>query len=135
MDCSPPGSSVLGDSPGQNTRVGCQSLLQGIFPTQGSNSCFLHWQADSLPVNHLGSPLRYSNFSSNTSHHQHGYYSASNHRHLLPAAAAKSLQSLTLCNPIDGSPPGSPDPGMLQARTLGWVATAFSPKALGNSYP
>ena len=43
------------------------------------------------------------------------------------AAAAKSLQScLTLCNPIDGSPPGSPIPGILQARTLEWVAISFS---------
>ena len=37
MDCSPPGSSVHGDSPGKNTEVGCHALLQGIFPTQGSN--------------------------------------------------------------------------------------------------
>ena len=43
------------------------------------------------------------------------------------AAAAKSLQScLTLCDPIDGSPPGSPVPGVLQARTLEWVAISFS---------
>ena len=43
------------------------------------------------------------------------------------AAAAKSLQSCpTLCYPIDGSPPGSPVPGILQARTLGWVAISFS---------
>ena len=43
------------------------------------------------------------------------------------AAAAKSLQScLTLCDPIDGSPPGSPIPGILQGRTLEWVAIAFS---------
>ena len=43
------------------------------------------------------------------------------------AAAAKSLQSCpTLCNPIDGSPPGSPNPGILQARTLEWVAISFS---------
>ena len=43
------------------------------------------------------------------------------------AAAAKSLQScLTLCDPIDGSPPGSPIPGVLQARTLEWVAICFS---------
>ena len=43
------------------------------------------------------------------------------------AAAAKSLQScLTLCNPRDGSPPGSPIPGTLQARTLEWVAISFS---------
>ena len=42
-------------------------------------------------------------------------------------AAAKSLQSCpTLCDPIDGSPLGSPVPGILQARTLGWVAIAFS---------
>ena len=43
------------------------------------------------------------------------------------AAAAKSLQScLTLCDPIDGSPPGSPVPGIRQARTLEWVAISFS---------
>ena len=43
------------------------------------------------------------------------------------AAAAKSLQScLTLCDPIDGSPPGSPIPGILLARTLEWVAISFS---------
>ena len=43
------------------------------------------------------------------------------------AAAAKSLQScLTLCDPIDSSPPGSPIPGILQARTLEWVAISFS---------
>ena len=43
------------------------------------------------------------------------------------ATAAKSLQScLTLCNPIDSSPPGSPIPGILQARTLEWVAISFS---------
>ena len=43
------------------------------------------------------------------------------------AAAAKSLQScLTLCNPIDGSPAGFPVLGILQARTLEWVAISFS---------
>ena len=43
------------------------------------------------------------------------------------AAAAKSPQSCpTLCDPIDSSPPGSPVPGVLQARTLGWVAISFS---------
>ena len=46
---------------------------------------------------------------------------------LAAAAAAKSLQSCpTLCDPIDGSPPGSPVPGILQARTLEWVAISFS---------
>ena len=44
-----------------------------------------------------------------------------------PTAAAKSLQlCLTLCDPIEGSPPGSPIPGILQARTLEWVAMSFS---------
>jgi len=43
------------------------------------------------------------------------------------AAAAKSLQSYpTLYNPIDGGPPGSPVPGILQARTLEWIAISFS---------
>jgi len=47
--------------------------------------------------------------------------------HSNTAATAKSLQSCpTLCNPIDGSPPGSPVPGILQARTLEWVAISFS---------
>ena len=46
---------------------------------------------------------------------------------LRQSAAAESLQSCpTLCNPIDSSPPGSPVPGILQARTLEWVAIFFS---------
>ena len=46
---------------------------------------------------------------------------------ILAAAAAKSLQSCpTLCDAMDGSPPGSPVPGILQARTLEWVAISFS---------
>ena len=48
MDYSLPGSSVHGDSPGKNTGVGCLSLLQGIFPAQGSKPHLLHWQEDSL---------------------------------------------------------------------------------------
>ena len=47
--------------------------------------------------------------------------------YILYAAAAKSHQSYpTLCDPIDGSPPGSPVPGILQARILEWVAISFS---------
>ena len=47
----------------------------------------------------------------------------------LDAAAAKSLQSCpTLCDPMDGSPPGSPISGILKARTLEWVAISFSNK-------
>ena len=51
IDCGLPGSSAHGDSPGKDTGVGCHSLLQGIFPTQGSYPrllCLLHWQVGSL---------------------------------------------------------------------------------------
>ena len=41
----------------QNTGVGCHALLQGNFPTQGLNWSLLHWQADSLPLSHQGSPI------------------------------------------------------------------------------
>ena len=53
MDCSLSGSS---DSPGRNTGVGCHFLLQGIFPTQGSNPRLLHLQVDSLPLAPSGKP-------------------------------------------------------------------------------
>ena len=58
MDCSPPNSSVLGDSKGKNTGVGGHALLQGIFPTRGLNPWLLwllHWQVGSLLLNHQGS--------------------------------------------------------------------------------
>ena len=83
------------DSPGKNTGVGCHFFLQSIFPTPGSNPdllCLLRWQAESLPL-----PSRKATYI---------LYSL--------LAAAKSLQSCpTLCDPIDGSPPGSPVPGIL----------------------
>ena len=55
MDCSPPGSSVYGDSPGKNSGVGCHALLHGAFLTEGSNPCLLHWEVDYLPLSHQGS--------------------------------------------------------------------------------
>ena len=61
MDCSPTRLLCPWDFPGKNSGVGCHFLFQGIFPTQGLNLGLLlgllHWQADSLPLNHLGSPL------------------------------------------------------------------------------
>ena len=60
MGCSPPDSSVHGISPRQEYWIGCHFFLKGIFPTQGSNPsllCLLPWQADSLPLSHLESPL------------------------------------------------------------------------------
>ena len=62
--------------------------------------------------------MLFFNFTSHKSSAQESYRAA---------AAAKSLQSYpTLCDPIDGSPPGSPVLGILQARTLEWVAISFS---------
>ena len=56
MYCSPPGSSVHGDSPGKNTIVGCHAFLQELFLTQGLNPCLLHCKWIIYPLSHLGSP-------------------------------------------------------------------------------
>ena len=83
-----------------NTGVGCHALLQEIFPTQGSNL-----------VSFISC----------------GFFTTDATWEAYAAAAAKSLQSCpTLCDLIDGSPPGPPVPGILQARTLEWVAISFS---------
>ena len=52
----PHGSSVHGDSPGKNTGVGCHALLQGIFPTHGSNPGLLHCRQIVYCLSHQGSP-------------------------------------------------------------------------------
>ena len=56
MDCRLPGSSVHGDSPGKDTRVGCRACLQGIFPTQGSNPGLPHCKWILYHLSHQGSP-------------------------------------------------------------------------------
>ena len=56
IDHSPPGSSVHGDSRGKNTGVGCHTLLQGIFPPQGSNPGLLHCSRILYHLSHQGSP-------------------------------------------------------------------------------
>ena len=79
--------------------------IQGIFPTQRLNPGLPHCRQMLYYLSHQGSP----------------YYETA------ATAAAKSLQLCpTLCDPIDGSPPGSPIAGILQARTLKWVAISFS---------
>ena len=55
MDCSLPGSSIHGDSLGRNIGVGCYALLQGIFPTQGSNPGLLHRRQILTHLSHQGS--------------------------------------------------------------------------------
>ena len=72
-------------------------------------------------------PLAPGNYHSPPRSYTFDYFAA--------AAAAALLQSCpTLCNPIDGSPPGSPVPGILQARTLEWVAISFSLTILDIPY-
>ena len=56
MDCSPPGSSVHGDSPGKNTGVGCHALFQGTFQNQGLNPHLLHCRWILYCLSHQGSP-------------------------------------------------------------------------------
>ena len=59
MDCSPARLLCPWNFPGKNTGVDCHFLLEGIFPTQGSNLYLLnllHWQVDSLPLSYVGSP-------------------------------------------------------------------------------
>ena len=56
IDCSLPGFSVHGDSPGKNTGVGCHALLQGIFPTRGPNPGLLHCRQILYCLSHQGSP-------------------------------------------------------------------------------
>ena len=104
------------DFPGKNTRVGCHFLFQGIFLTQELNLGLLHCKWILYQLSYEGSPkltYKLGTFQK--------FYTPT------ATAAAKSLQSCpTLCSPIDGSPPGSPFPGILQARTLEWVAISFS---------
>ena len=56
MDCSPAGSSIYGILQARIREWVAIFLLQGIFPTQGSNLCFLRWEAGCLPLSHQGSP-------------------------------------------------------------------------------
>ena len=91
----------------KNTRVSSLSLLQRIFLTQESNRGLLHCRQILYQLSYEGSPIITMLYTA--------------------AAAAKSLQSCpTLCDLIDGSPPGSAVPGFLQARTLEWVAISLS---------
>ena len=100
----------------KNTGVGSLSLLQGIFLTQKSNQGLLHCRWILYQLSYQGRQWKCTNY--------HLYIST---RDVIDTAAAKSLQSCpTLCDPIDGSPPDSPVPGILQARTLEWVAISFS---------
>ena len=144
------------NSPDKNTGVGSHSIFsRGIFPTQGLNLGLLHCRQilyclllSEPPGKPLfakgrvhvklqmelaiwcgGRSLKLSEISP-VPFSKSAFPASSPLSPTCPrsaAAAAKSLQSCpTLCDPVDGSPPGSPVPGILQARTLEWVAIAFS---------
>ena len=119
---------------------GSLSLLQWILPTQGLNPGLPHCRWTLYQLSHKESPrilewVAYP-FSSGLSRSRNQtmvsciagrFFTNWAIMEAFAAAAAKSLQSCpTLCDPIDGSPPGSPVPGILQARTLEWVAISFS---------
>ena len=133
------------DFPGKNTWVGCHFLLQEIFLPQGLNPGLPHCRQMIYCLSPQGSlKLQSCAYKAKPvtflfSFHQSNYkcflmpsLGISKKAHAIfqvesAAAAAKSLQSCsTLCGPIGSSPPGSPVPGILQARTLEWVAISFS---------
>ena len=129
MDYSPPGSSAHG--------ISRQEYWSGVpFPTPRHlldprvEPVSTVLQADSSPLSHLGNPTKDQKILKKKKNHseQNAITEMKNKLEgLTAAAAAKSLQSCpTLCDPIDGSPPGAPIPGILQARTLEWVAISFS---------
>ena len=106
MGYIPLGSSVHGDSPGKNTGVGCHALLQGIFPTQGTNPGLSHCRWILYHLNHQGSPRILEWVSEWVS---------------------EVTQSCpTLCDPMDCSLPGLSLHGISQSRILEWVAYPFS---------
>ena len=94
----------------QEYRSGLPFPSPGDLPDPGTEPRSPTLQADALPSEPPGKSKNVSTYPL-----------------ISAAAAAKSLQLCsTLCNPIDGSPPGSPVPGILQARTLEWIAISFS---------
>ena len=133
------------DSPGKNTGVGCHFLLQCMkvkSESEVAQSCptvATPWTAAyqappsigfSRQEYWRGLPLPSPELMINILNSERWKISMPknlNEIHTAAAAAAKSLHSFpTLCDPIDGSPPGSPVPGILQARTLEWVAISLS---------
>ena len=102
MDCGPPGSSIHGIFQARVLEWVAISFSRGSSPPRDRTQVSA-LQTDALPSEPPGKP------------------------YMQLAAAAKSLQSCpTLCDPIDSNPPGSPVPGILQARILDWVAISFS---------
>ena len=115
------------DSPGKNTAVGCHLLLQCMkvkSESEVTQSCLtLHDPMDCSPPGSSDHGI----FQARVLEWVLQYFTAIAFSAFYSAAApAKSFQScLTLCDPINSSPPGFPVSGILQARTLEWVAISF----------
>ena len=164
-DCESASRSVVSDSlpahrlyspwnsPGQNTGVGSLSLLQGLFPTQGSNPCLPHCRWILYQLSHKGSPrilewVGYP-FSSGSSQPRNEplivkSFVISQFKHgragkVCPCEPIKELKSESeiaqscpaLCRP---HAPGSSDHGILQARVQEWVSISFSNKGIRQTY-
>ena len=122
------------NSPGQNTRVGSLSLLQGVFPTQGSNPGLPHCRSILSQLSHKGSPhgLRVKfKFTNRTP--KPPWAGPARVSSVFPClcspckSESEVTQScLTLCDPMDYSLPGSSVHGVFLARILQWVAIFFS---------
>ena len=122
MDCSLPGSSVHGILQARNTGVGCHSLHQGIFPTQGSNPGLPHCRRILYCLSHQGrSILAQLSFRKPL---QISTYKEKKLKKWCCCLVTKSCP--TLCNSMDCSPLGSSVHGILQARILEWVAIPFT---------
>ena len=124
MDCSPPGSSVHGIFQAGILQWVAMPFSRGSF--QPRDRTWVSWIAGrfSYCLSHQGWSKSALEGGSRDVITEIDHTPTA---HLHHAAAAKSLQSCpTLCDPIDGSPPGSPVPGILQTRTLEWVAISFS---------
>ena len=141
MDCSLPGSSIHEIFQARILELGCHFLLQGIFPTQGSNPCLLQRETDFLPLHHLGKPRRpmKTNDSAQKPSGKEKEFFLIQPFILFSAPLADWMRSthtesesevaqsyLTLCDPMDCSLPGSTVHGIFQAKILQWVAISFS---------
>ena len=112
------------DSPGKNTGVGCHFLLQCMKVKEEREKAGLKLNIQKTKIMASGPIISWQLDGETVETMRDFIFGGSK----ITAAAAKSLQSCpTLCDPIDGSPPGSPVPRILQARTLEWVAISFSP--------
>ena len=116
------------DFPGKSTGVDCHFLLHGIFPSQGLNPGLLHCRQTLYPLSHQGSPIL-----SKIIHKYQKRVVWIFPKHLnMKVKVLVAQSSLTICNPMNCSLPGSSVHGTSQARILEWGAIPFS---RGSSRP